>query len=129
MGRFGAPREVRVVMPKYRISLEASLNRPLQALGMADAFDQVRANFGAMLPAEYLARGNAYVSEAKQKVFIEVNEEGTEAAAVTGIEVRTTSAPAEPVSFVVDRPFLLAIRDDTTGALLFIGQVNDPVTE
>ncbi|HEX6367926.1 MAG TPA: serpin family protein [Longimicrobium sp.] len=129
MGGFGGAREVRVVMPKYRVSLEAGLNRPLQALGMADAFSQHRANFGAMLPAEYLARGNAYVSEARQKVFIEVNEEGTEAAAVTGIEVRTTSAPAQPVSFVVDRPFLLAIRDDQTGALLFIGQVNDPVTE
>lgn len=129
MGRFGGGREVRVVMPKYRVNVESGLNRPLQALGMADAFSPTRANFGAMLTAEFLRQGNAYVSEAKQKVFIEVNEEGTEAAAVTGIEVRTTSAPAEPVSFIVDRPFLLAIRDDTTGALLFIGQVNDPVTE
>ena len=129
MNGFGGAREVRVVMPKYRVNLEAGLNRPLQAMGMADAFSQTRANLGAMLTAEYLARGNAYVSEAKQKVFIEVNEEGTEAAAVTGIEVRTTSAPAQPVSFVVDRPFILAIRDDQTGALLFIGQVNDPVTQ
>jgi serine protease inhibitor len=129
MGRFGAAREVRVVMPRYRINVEAQLNRPLQTLGMADAFSQVSANFRSMLPAEYLARGNVYVSEAKQKVFIEVNEEGTEAAAVTGIEVRTTSAPPQPVSFVVDRPFLLAVRDDQTGALLFIGQVNDPVTQ
>jgi serpin B len=129
MGRFGGAREVRVVMPKYRVNVESGLNRPLQALGMADAFSQTRANFGAMLTPEFLRQGNAYVSEAKQKVFIEVNEEGTEAAAVTGIEVRTTSAPAEPVSFVVDRPFLLVIRDDTTGALLYIGQVNDPVTE
>jgi serine protease inhibitor len=129
MGGFAAPREVRVVMPKYRVNLESSLNRPLQALGMAEAFDPMRATFGAMLPAQYLAGQNVYVSEAKQKVFIEVNEEGTEAAAVTGIEMRATSAPAQPVSFVVDRPFILAIRDDTTGALLFIGQVNDPVTE
>lgn len=129
MGRFGTPREVRVVMPRYRLNVESQLNRPLQALGMADAFSPSRANFGAMLPAEYLARQNAYVSEAKQKVFIEVNEEGTEAAAVTGFEVRTTAMAPEPVSFVVDRPFILAIRDDQTGALLFIGQVNDPVTE
>ncbi|HYR07347.1 MAG TPA: serpin family protein [Longimicrobium sp.] len=129
MGGFGAPREVRVVMPKYRINVESGLNRPLQTLGMRDAFSQVDANFRDMLSAEYLARGNVYVSEAKQKVFIEVNEEGTEAAAVTGIEVRTTSAPPQPVSFVVDRPFILAVRDDQTGALLFIGQVNDPVTE
>jgi serine protease inhibitor len=129
MGGFGAPREVRVVMPRYRVNVEAGLNRPLQAMGMADAFSQVRANFRSMLTEEYLARGNAYVSEARQKVFIEVNEEGTEAAAVTGIEVRTTSAPPQPVSFVVDRPFILAVRDDQTGALLFIGQVNDPVMQ
>lgn len=121
--------EVSLVMPKYRMALESRLNNPLQAMGMADAFSPSAARFGALLPAEYLARQNAYVGEAKQKVFIEVNEEGTEAAAVTGIEVRTTSVPAPPVAFVVDRPFLFAIRDDQTGALLFIGQVNDPVTE
>ena len=128
MGRF-SPREVRVVMPRYRVNVESRLNAPLAALGMTDAFQQTSANFRSLLPAEYLARGNVYVSEAKQKVFVEVNEEGTEAAAVTGIEMRTTSAPPPPASFIVDRPFLLAIRDDTTGALLFIGQVNDPVTE
>ncbi|HEY0017082.1 MAG TPA: serpin family protein [Longimicrobium sp.] len=128
MEGFGT-REVRVVMPKYRVNVESRLNAPLAALGMTDAFSQTAANFGALLPAEYLARGNVYVSEAKQKVFVEVNEEGTEAAAVTGIEMRATSAPPPPAEFVVDRPFILAIRDDTTGALLFIGQVNDPVTE
>jgi serine protease inhibitor len=121
--------QIQLTMPKYRMALESRLNGPLQALGMTDAFSPARASFGAMLPAEYLARQNAYVSEAKQKVFIEVNEEGTEAAAVTGIGVRTTSMPAPPRAFVVDRPFVVAIRDDQTGALLFIGQVNDPVTE
>lgn len=121
--------EVALVMPKYRMALESRLNNPLRDMGMADAFSPSAARFGALLTAEYLARQNAYVGEAKQKVFIEVNEEGTEAAAVTGIEVRTTSAAPPPVSFVVDRPFILAIRDDQTGALLFIGQVNDPVTE
>lgn len=126
MGGFGATREVRVTMPKYRVNVESGLNRPLQAMGMVDAFSQTAANFRGMLAAP---GADAYVSEAKQKVFIEVNEEGTEAAAVTGIEMRTTSAPAEPLSFVVDRPFILAIRDDQTGALLFIGQMNDPVTQ
>jgi serpin B len=126
MDGFGAAREVRVVMPKYRVNVESGLNRPLQALGMADAFSQTAANFRGMLASP---GADAYVSEAKQKVFIEVNEEGTEAAAVTGIEMRTTSAAPEPLSFVVDRPFILAIRDDQTGALLFIGQVNDPVTQ
>jgi serine protease inhibitor len=128
MGGFGT-REVHVVMPRYRLNVESSLNAPLQAMGMADAFSPTRATFGTLLTAEYLARQNAFVGEAKQKVFIDVNEEGTEAAAVTGIEMRTTSAPAPPMQFVVDRPFILAIRDDQTGALLFIGQVNDPDTE
>lgn len=123
------PAEVELTMPKYRMSLESRLNAPLQAMGMGDAFSPARATFGAMLPAEYLAGQNAYVSEAKQKVFIEVNEEGTEAAAVTGIEMRTTSVGAPPVRFVVDRPFVVVIRDDQTGALLFVGQVNDPVSE
>lgn len=127
-GEFGE-RDVRLTMPRYRMSVESSLNRPLQALGMADAFHPARANFGEMLPPEYLASQNAYVSEAKQKVFIEVNEEGTEAAAVTGIGVRTTSAAPPPAEVTVDRPFILVIRDDRTGALLFVGQVNDPVTE
>jgi serine protease inhibitor len=128
MGGFGT-REVQLVMPRYRMNLESRLNAPLRAMGMDQAFDQTRASFGAMLEASYLARRNAYVSEAKQKVFIEVNEEGTEAAAVTGVEVRTTSAAPPPTEFVVDRPFIVAIRDDQTGALLFIGQVTDPETQ
>lgn len=128
MGEF-RPREVRLTMPRYRMNVESRLNQPLTAMGMADAFSPARATLGAMLPAEYLRVNNAFVSEARQKVFIEVNEEGTEAAAVTGIEVRTTSMPAPPLEFTVDRPFVLAIRDDQTGALMFVGQVNDPVTE
>jgi serine protease inhibitor len=123
------PADVQLVMPKYRMALESRLNNPLSAMGMADAFDPNRARFDAMLNAPNVTRQNAHVGEAKQKVFIEVNEEGTEAAAVTGVEMRTTSAGPPPVELVVDRPFILAIRDDQTGALLFIGQVNDPVTE
>ena len=128
MGTF-RPREVHVTMPKYRMSLESPLNTPLKALGMAEAFDPARASFRAMLTPEFFQGQNAYVSEAKQKVFIEVNEEGTEAAAVTGVEVRATSAPPPPQEFTVDRPFVVAIRDDQTGALLFVGQVTDPVTQ
>lgn len=128
MTRF-APRDVMLTMPRYRLNLESRLNQPLAAMGMGEAFDPNAARFGAMLGAEYLARQNAYVGEAKQKVFIEVNEEGTEAAAVTGVEMRATSMPPPPLAFTVDRPFVLAIRDDQTGALLFVGQVTDPRTE
>lgn len=73
MARF-APRDVMLTMPKYRLSLESRLGPTLAAMGMADAFSPARATFGAMLPAEYLARQNAFVGKAKQKVFIEVNE-------------------------------------------------------
>jgi len=123
------PREVNVTIPRFRMSLESRLNDPLKAMGMADAFSPVAARFGAMVPTDYLGRQNVFVGEAKQKVFIEVNEEGTEAAAVTGIEMRATSAPPPPTEFTADRPFVLVIRDDQTGALLFVGQVNDPVTQ
>jgi serine protease inhibitor len=128
MTRF-APRDVMLTMPRYRLNLESRLNQPLTAMGMAEAFDPNAARFGAMLGVEYLARQNAYVGEAKQKVFIEVNEEGTEAAAVTGVEMRATSMPPPPLAFTVDRPFVIAIRDDQTGVLLFVGQVTDPRTE
>jgi serpin B len=128
MGGFGV-RELRLVMPRYRMALESQLNAPLAAMGMADAFSPQRARFDEMVAAEGGAWQDVHVGRAKQKVFIEVNEEGTEAAAVTGIEMRATSAAPPPTEFVVDRPFILAIRDDQTGALLFIGQVNDPVTQ
>lgn len=126
MTRF-APREVALTMPKYRLNLESRLNQPLAAMGMAEAFDPNAARFDAMVSET--SRLNVHVGEARQKVFIEVNEEGTEAAAVTGIEMRATSAPPPPLAFTVDRPFLIAIRDDQTGALLFVGQVTDPTTD
>lgn len=55
-----------------------------------------------------------------------MDETGTEAAAVTGVEAGETSAPADPFEFVADRPFLYAIRHRETGAVLFLGQVTDP---
>ena len=128
MGRF-APRDVVLTMPRYRMNLRFNLVTPLGEMGMADAFAPDRADFGQMLAGLAPPQRNAFVSEARQQVFIEVNEEGTEAAAVTGIGISITSAPPPPVEFTVDRPFLVAIRDDVTGALLFVGSINDPVWE
>jgi serpin B len=122
-------REVRVVMPRYRMSAAFSLKEPLAAMGMADAFTFGRATLDGMLSAEYVAREGPYVSKVLQKVFVEVNEEGTEAAAATMMAPVAGGIGHSPPSFVADRPFLVAIRDDQTGALLFVGQVNDPVTE
>jgi serine protease inhibitor len=117
---------VRVVLPRFRIELETDLKAPLTALGMRVAFDPQRADFSGMLPRPYLARHNAFISRAWQKSFVEVNEEGTEAAAATGITMSVTSAPAQTIEFVVDRPFLVVLRDERSGVPLFMGQVVDP---
>ena len=120
------PADVHVVLPRFTLRYSADLAAPLAEMGMPSAFDQVQADLSRMLPREYLAGQNAYISKAKQDVYVEVNEEGTEAAAATSITVSVTSAPPPPIEFVVDRPFVAVIRDDATGALLFIGQVVDP---
>ena len=109
--------ETIVRLPRFSFSYEKALNDQLRALGMVEAFtddaDLTRMNDDPRL----------LVTLVKQNTFVEVNEEGTEAAAVTTVGVGVTSAPP---SFAVDRPFVFAIRERTTGALLFIGQVADP---
>ncbi len=69
---------------------------------------------------------NLYISQVKHKAFVEVNEEGTEAAAVTSVEMQTTSVRPPRFSFVADRPFFYAIRDNETGSVLFMGTVVEP---
>ena len=112
-----------LTMPRFRLEYEVRLVEALKTLGMGVAFDPARANLGGMLPREYLARGNAYISDVKHKTFLEVTEWGTEAAGATSVEVGVTSVPP---SLVIDRPFLAAIRDNRTGTVLFLGQIVDP---
>jgi serpin B len=104
-------------LPRFRIEYDVQLKDVLSALGMEQAFDPNRADFTRINPD-----GGLYISSVKHKTFVEVNEEGTEAAAVTSVEIGTTSLP--PV-MRVDRPFLFVIHERNTGAILFIGQVND----
>jgi serpin B len=113
-----------IQIPRFKLEYEQSLNASLKALGMAIAFDAGRADFTGMLES----RGNAYLNEVKHKTFVEVNEEGTEAAAVTSAEMRVTSARIEPQRFsmVVNRPFFVVIRDNATGTNLFMGSIGDP---
>ncbi|MFB3902183.1 MAG: serpin family protein [Acidobacteriota bacterium] len=117
-------REGEISLPRFRIEYEKELNDPLKALGMALAFDTERADFSAMIQTSE----RAYINKVKHKTFVEVNEEGTEAAAATSVGVSVTSfePPQERFRMVVDRPFFCAIRDDQTGALLFLGAINDP---
>jgi serine protease inhibitor len=115
-----APGEL--MLPRFRIEYEVNLNDALKALGMSEAFDSTRANFSGM------AQGAIYISEVKHKTFAEVNEEGTVAAAVTSVGVRLASAQLPQENFImkVDRPFFVAIRDNETGTVLFMGSIADP---
>jgi serpin B len=118
-------REQRVLLslPRFRLEYELALVETLKGLGMEVAFDPQRADFEGMLPREYLRANNAYISDVKHKTFVEVNELGTEAAGATSVEIGVVSLPPQ---FVVDRPFFVAIRDDRTGTVLFMGQIVDP---
>ena len=117
-----ADREGTLVFPKFELKYEVQLKDLLKALGMKSAF-AMDANFSAM------ADEPLFVSEVKQKSFVEVNEEGTVAAAVTGVHmtaIGVTRAPEKPFEMIVDRPFFFVIEDDKTQSILFMGVVYDP---
>jgi serine protease inhibitor len=112
-------REGFVRLPRFKMDYDITLNNALTALGMGEAFSD-KANFSAM-------GKNFKISEVKHKTFVEVNEEGTEAAAATSVGIVTLSAPVnEPFQMIVDRPFFCAIRDNRTGSLLFMGSIVEP---
>lgn len=116
--------EGRLSLPRYRVEYEITLNDALKSLGMGVAFSEANADFSAMIESAQ----RVFISQVKHKTFAEVNEEGTEAAAVTSTEMRATSARSEPKPFrmVVDRPFFCTIRDNATGTVLFMGSIRDP---
>jgi len=110
-----------VRMPKFKFSYEKYLNQQLQAMGMIDAFIPYQADLSG------ISDMSIFVSFVKQNTFVEVDEEGTEAAAVTTIGIELTSFPPQPQEFIIDKPFVFAIRERTTNTLLFIGQVLNPL--
>ena len=115
-------REGTVKFPKFKLDYDVELNKPLQAMGMQQAFIPGTANFSAM------AGDPLYVSLVKQKSYVDVNEEGTEAAAVTIVVMKSLAImePLPPFEMIVNRPFLFAIADHQTQSILFLGIVNDP---
>lgn len=115
------PTAVELAMPKFKFRTHARLNDSLVALGITDLFDPDLADLTAMTTAERL-----FVSDVIHEAFIDVRESGTEAAAATAVITRATAAPSTPVRVIVDRPFLFAIGDRDTGAVLFLGRVVDP---
>ena len=109
-----------LALPKFEMEYgTVNLNNALQELGMVDAFDESSADFG-------LIGDDLFVGAVSHMAKIQVEEWGTKAAAATGIEVVTTAMPLDPpIDFIVDVPFLFIIRDKDTGAILFIGMMND----
>jgi serpin B len=101
-------------LPRFRLEWERTLNDDLRALGMVDAFDPSRASFRRM------SSRDVYVQYVKQRTFVDVNEEGTEAAAATAVGIGPTSAPP---AFRVDRPFVFLIHERLSGTVLFVGKV------
>ncbi|MGF1676018.1 MAG: serpin family protein, partial [Rivularia sp. (in: cyanobacteria)] len=116
-------REGFVRLPRFKMDYTATLNDALSALGMQEAFSN-NANFSLM-------GNNLKISEVKHKPFVEVNEEGTEAAGTTSVGVELLSAQpttAKPFEMIVNRPFFCAIRDNQTQSILFMGSIVEPLT-
>ena len=112
-------RNVSVIMPKFKFECQSNLKEVLEGLGMEDAFNDSKADFSKM------SDDGLYIGFVKQKTFIDVNEKGTEAAAVTivGMDKNSVGGPEpEIIRFIADRPFLFVIQENSTGAVLFIGQ-------
>lgn len=107
-------------LPRFKMNYDIKLNDTLKILGLGVAFGN-RANFSGI-------GDNLSISEVKHKTFVEVNEEGTEAAAVTSVGVAPTAAiPQEqPFQMIVNRPFFCAIRDNQTSTVLFMGSIVEP---
>ncbi|MDR3633669.1 MAG: serpin family protein [Isosphaeraceae bacterium] len=119
-----AVREVDVTLPRFKMTSGFTLNDTLSALGMPMAFT-ARADFSGMN-----GRGGLSISAVVHEAFVDVNEEGTEAAAATGVVMlRSLAVKAprpEPVIFRADHPFLFLIRETKSGCILFLGRVNEP---
>jgi serpin B len=110
--------EVDLYLPRFTFAWSRELNDDLKSLGMHDAFVKNGADFTRMSPAGR----TLYVDFVKQKAYVDVNEDGTEAAAVTAVGIGTTSAP-QTFEMRVDRPFLFVIRERLSGTILFMGKI------
>ena len=110
-------------LPKFRIEYGVQLNQPLEALGMKQAFVFHAADFSG------IGNLDLFISDVLQKAFVEVNEEGTEAAASTLVMMANSMEPMNPpppFRMIVDRPFLFLIEDQSTGTILFLGVIFNP---
>ena len=119
--------ELKLRLPKFKFEYgKKRLNQALIDLGMGVAFDPIEANLSKIADVR---PNNLYIDFVDHKALIEVDEEGTVAAAVTNVGISLTSAGPQVTTFYVDRPFFFVIRDDRTGIILFMGQILNPLVE
>lgn len=117
--------DVFVTLPKFKMEAQFSLKDALTAMGMKEAFDEKMADFSGVASRETMQHdGNLYLGAVKHKAYIDVNEEGTEAAAATAVEMPGLSMP---IVFRADHPFMFLIRDNRSGSILFMGRVTNPL--
>jgi serine protease inhibitor len=116
-------RDVQLQLPKFKYEYNEEQMKPiLTAMGMGVAFDSNNADF-----TRINSNGGLYISRVIHKTYIETNEEGSEAAAVTAVEISNTSVgPDQPYFFTINRPFVYFIQEKSTGTILFIGTVMNP---
>jgi serpin B len=117
------PMEGDVGLPRFRIEATYPLKEPLQAMGITDAFDPEKADLSGVAP---LTDGRLFITKALQKAVVEVDEEGTKAAAATGVVVSVTAYNPNRFTLIANRPFFFIIRHNATGAILFMGIVREP---
>ena len=114
--------KVEVFLPRFKVEDSFQLKRTLAGMGMRDAFTPFVADFSGMN-----GRRDLFISDVVHKVFMEVNEEGSEVAGATGVIVEMTSLRLVQPIFRADHPFLFFIRERETGAILFLGKYTTPV--
>ena len=116
-----------VFLPKFKFDTSYNMNQTLAKMGMPAAFDDANADFSGMYDKTKTPE-NLYIGLVIHKAYIDVYEEGTEAAAATGVAMQTTAVmePPQAKIFNANRPFIFAIVHNQTGAILFMGKVNDP---
>ena len=115
-----ARRRVALTMPKFEFESGFSLKEALAAMGMPLAF------FGDADFSGMTGNRDLFIADVIHKAFVSVDEAGTEAAAATAVVMMRAAMPEEPVEVTVDRPFMFMIRDNETGAILFVGRVVNP---